>query len=321
MVTPYSSVLLKRSIEHQITYLDGIFKRGYDDELQRRFPEGKVFSNAIFSLSVLDYTAKNAIEDKRYSKIVDRCIGRLFSEYATNKFSENMSPKFGVFYNGWTNYVLYKYKNHHLFQYSTMGKEILKMNDTINKRILSVQLDSMRILDSYPGAIWPADNLIALISMEDINVQNSWLQLIFDASECEADLINHTGNNSSEIRGSSQSLITFCLQEMEYKNVNEYNEAFQQRLVDHYFGVEMVKENVSGTNEMDVDSGPVIFGYGASGTIMNIKTQASLESKGKLTWSMMNTISMPVNIFGTKYYLGKKEPMFDVFMLWASTEL
>ena len=73
---------------------------------------------------------------------------------------------------------------------------------------------------------------------------------------------------------------------------------------------------------MDADSGPVIFGYGASATIMNIKTQASLkDSKSKITWAAMNTIALPINIFKKKYYILKQEPMLDLFMLWGSTEL
>jgi hypothetical protein len=55
---------------------------------------------------------------------------------------------------------------------------------------------------------------------------------------------------------------------------------------------------------------------------MNIKTQASLgNEKSRITWAVMNTLALPVNIFNKKYYLMKKEPMLDLFMLWGSTEL
>ena len=73
---------------------------------------------------------------------------------------------------------------------------------------------------------------------------------------------------------------------------------------------------------MDVDSGPVLFGYGASATIMNIKTQASLKKpNAKITWAAIHLISLPINIFEKKYLILKKEPMLDFFMLWSSTEL
>ena len=94
------------------------------------------------------------------------------------------------------------------------------------------------------------------------------------------------------------------------------------KYIAQYLGIQLVKENENGSNSMDVDSGPVVFGYGASATIMNIKTQASLgNEKSRITWAVMNTLALPVNIFNKKYYLMKKEPMLDLFMLWGSTEL
>ena len=109
---------------------------------------------------------------------------------------------------------------------------------------------------------------------------------------------------------------------MAYEQIEEYNNSFKNTFIDDYFGIQLVKENEDGSNSMDVDSGPVLFGYGASGTIMNIKTQASINNgESKRTWAAMNSISFPINIFGKKYYLLKKEPMFDIFMLWGSVEL
>lgn len=55
---------------------------------------------------------------------------------------------------------------------------------------------------------------------------------------------------------------------------------------------------------------------------MNIKTQASLDQPGaRMTWSWMNVIGVPVNLFGEKYYIFKQEPMLDLFMLWSAVEL
>ena len=73
---------------------------------------------------------------------------------------------------------------------------------------------------------------------------------------------------------------------------------------------------------MDVDSGPVVFGYGASATVMNIKTQASRGNpKAKSTFAAMNLLGLPIHLFNKKYYLLKKEPMYDLFMLWGLVEL
>lgn len=117
-------------------------------------------------------------------------------------------------------------------------------------------------------------------------------------------------------------MITFCLSETKYSSIEEYSSAFEDIFTDTYLGVQLIKENEDGSNKMDIDSGPVVFGYGSSATIMNIKTQASLgNSNAKFTYALMNLISLPVNIFKKKYHLLKKEPMLDLFMLWGSTEM
>lgn len=104
--------------------------------------------------------------------------------------------------------------------------------------------------------------------------------------------------------------------------IEEYSIQFKDIFADNYLGVQLIKENEDGSNMMDVDSGPVVLGYGSSATIMNIKTQASLgNSNSKFTYAAMNLISLPVNIFKKKYHIFKKEPMFDLFMLWGSTEI
>jgi hypothetical protein len=40
--TPFNKSLRNRSIGNQINYLSGILDEGYDDQLQARYPEGKV---------------------------------------------------------------------------------------------------------------------------------------------------------------------------------------------------------------------------------------------------------------------------------------
>jgi len=322
VITPFNKALRNRSINNQIEYLDQILRKGYDDQLQNRFPEGKLFSNALFSLSILKYCEDNRTHDLKYSKIIDLNIERILSEQAKSHFNVNMNPSHGMFYTGWTNYVLKEYMNNPLFQFSKSKKEIKDYSKILETEILNIQRDSLQILDSYLEANWPADNLVGIASLNEKTVQKEWLELLLKTTEHPSELIHHSGSQPYEIRGSSQALMTFCLSEIRDEKVKSYNEHFKKIFVDEYLGVQLVKENEDGSNEMDYDSGPVVLGYGASATIMNIKTQASLgDGKSKRTWSLMNCISLPINLFGKKYYLFQQEPMFDIFMLWASVEL
>lgn len=320
--TPFIGFLKNRSIRNQINYLSSIIDEGYDDTLQNRFPEGKLFSNAILALSTIEFCNQNKEYDKKYAAIVDNCIRRIQSEKTSQIFNSNLSPKYGIFFNGWSNLVYSNYKSSPLFTFSELQINVKEASTIIEERINKTQTDSLRILDSYHEAKWPADNLIAITSMSNESLKKNWTKVLFEHSNHKSGLINHFDSDPSKIRGSSSAMITYCLGKSKFDNIKKYNELYKTIFIDEYLGVQLVKENEDGSNLMDVDSGPVVFGYGASATIMNIKTQASLGSnKSKITWALMNTIALPINIFNKKYYLMKKEPMYDLFMLWGSTEL
>lgn len=320
--TPFNKSLRQRSIKNQINYLSHILDQGYDDQLQSRYPEGKVFSIALLALSIIEHYNKTENVNAEYSKTVDKCIQRLLSENSLKNFPAHISPPYGMFYNGWVNHVLVSYINSALFQFSEMQKEILATSLMIELRFLSAQKDSIRLLDSYADAHWPADNLMGIVSIQDSVIGRLWLDKLLSGTDHPTKLINHAGDQQSIIRGSSSALMIYCLGKIPYPNLIQYNDRFKETFVDPYFGIQLVKENESGSNDSDYDSGPVTFGYGAAATIMNIKTQAILGNKNsKITWAFFNSISFPVNLFHSKYYLLKQEPMFDLFMLWAAVEI
>lgn len=321
-ITPFNTFLRNRSIQSQINYLSHILNKGYDDDLQKRFPEGKLFSNSLLALSTIEFCDKNKISNKKYANIVDNCIQRILSKEAQRIFNPDIKPEYGMFYNGWSNYVFSTYMKSKLFNFSRLQSGIREQFEIIEARIVLTQKDSLRILDSYDRSNWPADNFIGMISLKEKELKEKWINKIFITAKHKSGLIHHSGSDEYLIRGSSSAMITFCLNEIGYSKLEEYSDQFNEIFVDNYFGVQLVKENEDGTSEMDFDSGPVLFGYGSAATIMNIKTQASLgNSAAKFTYGAMNVISIPVNIFQKKYHLFKKEPMLDLFMLWGCTEI
>ncbi|MEM9548824.1 MAG: hypothetical protein AAGA77_22760 [Bacteroidota bacterium] len=291
LITPFNSFLKNRSIEHQITFLSELLDEGYDVQLQNRYPEGKLFSNAILALSVIDYCNRNYKVDERYQTIVDNCIRRIQSSETLHPFNSTMSPAYGMFYNGWVSYVCSEYQKSKLFKTSKLKIEITELTDSIEKRLVLAQEPDLRILDTYAGANWPADNLIGLISLKNDTLKQQWMHKLFQTAKHDSGLIHHSGFDYATIRGSSSAMITFCLNKLNYERIEAYNRTYKEAFVDEFMGIQLVNENIDGSNEMDVDSGPVIFGYGASATIMNIKTQASFRcNHAKYTWAAMNMI-------------------------------
>ncbi len=322
LATPFSQTLRNRSISNQLTYLSNILDLGHDDELQNRFPEGKLFSNALLAVSTVEYYNKQEKAAKKYAKIVDNCILRLQSESALESFHANMIPAYGMFYNGWSNYVYATYKKSPLFEFSSVQELVISESKIIEERLLAAQSDSLRMMDSYIESNWPADNMMGIISLSNSELQEAWINFILQSTEHSSGLVHHSGSDPTEVRGSSSAMITYCMSVTEHPATKAYAGTLRSTFIDEYLGVQLVKEHVDGSGGMDADSGPILFGYGASATIMNIRTQARLGNpKSKATWAAMNLIGLPINIFGRKYYLLKKEPMLDLFMLWTSVAL
>lgn len=322
LITPFNKTLRNRSIKNQINYLSNILDKGYDDKLQERFPEGKLFSNCLLALSIIEFCDKNGFLDKKYASIVDSCISRIQSNKATRIFESNLQPKYGAFYQGWSNLVYSTYAKSKLIDSSEIRQDVVEMLSKFESNIESIQSDSLRIIETYTESNWPADNLIGIASIKNDSLKSKWITLLINRSTHSSGLIHHSGSDTNIIRGSSSAMITYCLKKSGYEEIEKYNNKFEEVFIDTFLGIQLVKENEDGSNEMDIDSGPILFGYGASATIMNIKTQASLKnSNSKITWATMNLISLPINIFGKKHLILKKEPMLDLFMLWSSTEL
>ncbi len=321
-ITPYNKALRIRSIENQIDYLSDILDNGYDDYLQKRFPEGKMFSNALLGLSIIEYCDRYQIYEEQYAAITDRCVKRILSLEATRSFDSSIEPKYGMFYNGWALLILKTYLQSDLYMYSGIKTEVARQSGNFEERLKEAQQDSIKVLESYIGSNWPADNLIGLIALDDTSVRDQWLDVILKTTKNQDGLIHHAGGNHEKIRGSSSAMSTYCLSRMKSTLAEEYNKNYRKNFVDSFLGIDLVLEHTDRSNVMDVDSGPVIFGYGASATVMNIKTQASLElDNGKNSWALMNVIGLPINVSGQKFYLLQQEPMLDLFLLWGAVEL
>jgi len=268
LITPYNKALSNRSIQNQITYLSRLLESGYDDVLQERYPEGKLFSNALLALSIIEYSDKGQAQKQsmyqRYAQIVDSCILRIQSEQARKVFSSTVVPKYGMFYNGWSNLMYAKYRMSSLYDYSQIKANVTEESNKIEARLVAAQSDNIKVLDTYEGSNWPADNLIGILSLSNDQLGQEWLSTLIGVSSHRSGLIHHTGDDNATIRGSSSALITYCLSELDSELMAAYSSQYQRIFADNILGIQ--------------DSGPIVLGYGAVATIMNIKTLASLDS-------------------------------------------
>jgi len=321
LITPYSDFLLRRSIENQIEYLNTRFNNGLGEKLQYRYPEGELFGNLIFALSLIEYSKKS---DFIRINLIEEAIFRAISKEAKSNFTKELPLEYGAFYNGWINFTLKSYIESEAFKISKKKNVFKNLYAQILDRIIEVQRDSIQLLETYSNSIWPADNLacIASLSSENKELKKLWLEKIKVKSKSNIGLINHCGEFPSEVRGSSQALITYFLANINVNLAKENYYKYKPLFIKEFVGISLIKENLGSVNSEDIDSGPLLFGFGSVATIMNSKTMATLNIKGaKSTWSFLNLIGFPINLFGKKYYLLGKEPIYDIFLLWTAVDL
>lgn len=315
-ITPQIDLLLERSIDNQINFFEKKFTKELGNKLQEKYPEGELFSNLIFALSVIEYSF---YKDGLNQEIVENSIITSVSEQSKLNYEEGLHLPYGAFYNGWINYTLKKYIESKLIENSPNKEKIIELHQKISKRIVKSQKDSVKLLETYTNSIWAADNIVCIASLNEEHrlLKNKWLSVIKETSKDK--LINHYGGDSAEIRGSSQALIIYFLVELDSIYSNASHLRYKNRFEDEILGISFIKEYESPENNGDIDSGPIILGYGSVATIMNSKLKSRIKERGyTTTFGFLNVIGMPINLFGEKYYLFGLEPMFDIFMLWNS---
>lgn len=311
--------LLKKSIDHQINYL-GRKIHDLSKEAQNRFPEGRLFTNLLFALSLIDYSNKSDYSD---FALIEKLIEDCTSDDAKVNFGCQRTIQYGAFYNGWINYTLKQYIESSLFQKSNNSEKILQYRAEFEHRIITSQCDSVQVLETYEYSICPSDNIVCIASLDDRynDMKMSWIEQFYTCSQ--KGMITHEGfgENAQLIRGSSQALMHFFLYEIDSQAFNRTIRKYRNQFVNQRFGIEWVKEYIDGKGDSDVDSGPIIMGYGSVATIMNSKLSLrTIDNHSRMTLGILNMLGMPIHIFGQKYFLAGHEPMYDIFFLWNAVE-
>lgn len=315
LLMPYSSKLKNRSIEHQINFLlEDQEKNAL--ELQNMFPEGYIFYKALLALSIIEYSKVNLERTTTWVHPLDTMILDLVSIQGSKYFPKNQDLEHGAFYNGWVNFTLKEYLNSDLIHSSIHKEEFRQLYDSISNEIIHIQQEEIQIVESYPGSYWPADNMICAISLPDNikSLQDRWIQKL--KANSLSSMINHDDTDLSKVRGSSQSLMCYLLSQHDSLIAREEYQKFSDAFIKKNFGMYLVKEDRQHASFSDIDSGPVLYGFGSVATIVHVKAASRITKRPKWTEGILNLMGLPINCFGKKYYLFQQQKMFDIFMLW-----
>jgi hypothetical protein len=328
----------QEDIVSQLNFLEKELKtNNAGEEMQQIFPEGLVFTNVLYGLSWCELATSNVnLEPHLKQRAIQEALfayKQINSEIAQSTFEVNLDPPHGIFYVGWKNYLLSKIISldtsfvNNKFYRETFEEQC----EQIKESLISTDYS---YLESYHNQAWPGDMCVAMasLSMHDRTLKpkfqaeiKNWLAHVRTKLDPKTGLIPHkigVGNEkiSEGARGSSSSLINRLLPEVDSTFAKQQYDLYKNHFVETTFGLPSVREYPKGNSGTgDIDSGPVIFEVGFSGTIVAFSTMAVNNdlTLAKLLYKTINAIGFGNNVGDMKKYAFGKIPVADAFIAWG----
>lgn len=303
-----------------------------DLKMQSIYPEGYVFLNAVYALAWSEFLRNE--QHKEYLKEgqaeMQKAWNKIDSQAGRAPFSENLTLPYGSFYNGWSAYVLASKLR--LESASTRNsREVDHLKQQCDR--ISEAIERNTYPPSYHGAAWPADVIICVASLALHDqlfepkykaLLDTWLTEVKKRLDVNG-MIPHSvdagnGQPEQEARGSSMALMLMFLHEIDQSFAKEQFRHFKENFVDSKFGLVGIREYPKGeSGAEDIDSGPVIMGFGGAATIVGMKT-LSLFGAHDLSIRIRSTVeamAFPSHTESQKRYFFHAVPMADAFIAWS----
>lgn len=204
----------------QLNHLEKKLHGGADSAMQKLFPEGLLFTNALYGLTWIEHARENPSLQRRAIREASRALQRMESPTGKAPFDPQLTPPYGVFYAGWTTWL----------RGNVLALQQPNNRDTAEVRYFTVQCSTLAeaftksatpFLPSYSQKAWPADNLVAMAALQVhdrlftpkyAELIALWLHRVHERLDTTTGLIPHavdnvTGFATEGARGSSQSLM------------------------------------------------------------------------------------------------------------------
>ncbi len=324
-------------VRRQLAFLRTALDGGAGDEAQQLFPEGYFFLHALYGLAWVDLGLREppggrapALREARWA------LARLDSPASRAPVSAELTPSYGVFYRGWTNWL-----RGGVLSLQPAGQrdpgELQRFTDDSTALGSAFDAGDSPFLAAYPGQAWPVDSTVAVASLRlhdallparyGSTVQR-WLAGVRQRLDPRTGLLPHrvqvgTGEPVEVARASSQSVIQRFLVDIDPAFAREQYLRFRDRYVVWPLGLgPAVREYPLGVDgPSDVDSGPLPLGVSLSATVVTIGA-ARVQGDASLADALANygeLAGVPVETPWTKRYAFGVLPIGDAFLAWSKT--
>ncbi|MET7403121.1 hypothetical protein ABZS66_57550 [Dactylosporangium sp. NPDC005572] len=318
-------------VDRQLAFLRAALDDGAADEAQGQFPEGFFFLHVLYGLTWVELGRREPGTFRATAlREANWALQRLDSEAGRAPFSAALTPGYGVFYRGWTNWL----------RGGVVGLDrdpaaVRRFEEDSAALAAAFDAAPTPYLTAYPGQAWPVDSTVAVASLRlhdallppryGGTVQR-WLGGVRDRLDPRTGLMPHrvdpaTGEPVEVARGTSQSVIHRFLPDIDPAFAREQYLRFRDRFVVSPLAlgpaVREFPEGVDGT--ADVDSGPLLLGVSLSATVVTIGA-ARVNHDTALAAALANygeLAGAPVDTPWSKRYALGLAPIGDAFLAWS----
>ncbi|OKI58253.1 hypothetical protein A6A27_30005 [Micromonospora sp. CB01531] len=324
-------------VARQLTFLRQALDGGAGDDAQALFPEGWFFAHVLYGLARVDSGLRAAHGERDTALREARwALERLESPAGRAPFSPDLAPAYGVFYQGWTNWLRGGVLALQAPQHRDPA-EVRRFAGASAALAAAFDASASPYLPAYPGQAWPVDSTVAVASLRlhdsllpprfDPAVRR-WLDGVRQRLDPRTGLMPHrvdlaTGAPAEVARATSQSLIHRFIGEIDPAFARAQYLRFRELYVVSPLSLgPATREYPRGTDgPADVDSGPLPLGVSFSATVVTLGA-AQVQGDAALASALANygeLVGLPVDTPHTKRYALGLLPVGDAFLAWSKT--
>ena len=322
----------------QLRFLATSLDEGGADRMQAIFPEGYVFTWALYGLASAQVARALPPDDSRRAEALRaarNAVAHVESAHAKETFVRDMEPAFGAFFASWSLYL-----RSVVLRASRSGDpapfDLLEYERDRASFAAALTRSSTPFLQSYPGDAWPADTGVGVAALaigDSVLGQRyraliaRWIVDVRRHLDPRTGAISHAANGLDGTpiggaRGESVALMSLLLADVDRSLAREQYEILRRNFVTYAGGLPGVREFPHGVDGRgDIDSGPLMFGLGGPATVVGAAA-AIAHGDDELATSLLATAElagMPIEIAGQRRYAGGVLPIGDAFLAWART--
>ncbi|BCL15697.1 hypothetical protein [Micromonospora sagamiensis] len=323
-------------VARQLAFLRAALDDGAGEDAQTLFPEGYFFAHVLYGLARVELGMREPARREESSREARWALARLESPAGVAPFDPALTPPYGVFHQGWTNWL----RGGVLALRPADRRdpaEVRRFAETSAALGAAFDASTTPYLAAYPQQAWPVDSTVAVASLRLHDTllpprfqgtTDRWLDGVRQRLDPRTGLMPHrvdpvTGAPAEVARGTSQSVIHRFLPEIDPIFARQQYRAFRDRYLATPLGLgPAVREYPEGLDGPgDVDSGPLLLGVSLSATVVTLGA-AQRHGDHRLAGALANygeLAGVPVQTPWTKRYALGAMPIGDAFMAWAKT--